>query len=130
MPRCASGCFSSKPEVDLYGILGLQKGASGEEIKTAYRRLAKELHPDLGHRDEATAERFRQVSHAHNTLLHVGMRRMYDLQLRRKEAAERCRHLESQETAVFMKISDHFMCFAWVLPGFWVKIQLILIDFH
>ena len=89
----------AKDDVEnLYSILGLQKGASPEEIKAAYKRLAKEVHPDsIGHNDPAAAERFQQISHAYNTLLHVGMRRMYDLQLRRKEAQERCERLEKQE---------------------------------
>jgi len=83
---------------NLYTTLGLQKGASPEEIKAAYKRLAKEFHPDtIGHNDPAAAERFQQISHAYNTLLHVGMRRMYDLQLRRKEAQERCERIEKQE---------------------------------
>ncbi|CAE7217041.1 DnaJ-like subfamily C member 5B [Symbiodinium microadriaticum] len=91
---------SASADVDnLYETLELQKGASPEEIKAAYRRLAKECHPDsAGRRDEAAAERFQKINHAHNTLLHVGLRRMYDLQLRRKEAFERCERIENAES--------------------------------
>ncbi|CAJ1447263.1 unnamed protein product [Effrenium voratum] len=88
-------CGQAKDDVEnLYSILGLQKGASPDEIKAAYHRLAKESHPDsLG---RASAERFQEINHAYNTLLHVGLRRMYDLQLRRREAQERCERLERQ----------------------------------
>eukprot|EP00913_Durusdinium_trenchii_P022449 g21086.t1 len=96
--HCRHFAKAAKEVENLYSILGLQKGASPEQIKAAYRRLAKdesngrgerEYHPDsLGHQDPDAAQRFQEISHAHNTLLHVGMRRMYDLQLRRKEAQE------------------------------------------
>ncbi|CAE7254491.1 DNAJC5B [Symbiodinium sp. CCMP2592] len=91
---------SASAEIDnLYETLELQKGASPEEIKAAYRRLAKECHPDsAGRRDAAAAERFQKINHAHNTLLHVGLRRMYDLQLRRREAFERCERIENAES--------------------------------
>lgn len=77
---------------DLYGILGLERGASPAKIKAAYRRIAKECHPDAVSPEEAdaAADRFRQVSHAHHTLLHTSLRRMYDLHLRRVEGINAC----------------------------------------
>ncbi|CAE7226496.1 DNAJC5B [Symbiodinium natans] len=58
----------------------------------------QECHPDtISYRDAAAEERFQKINHAHNTLLHVGLRRMYDLQLRRKEAFERCERMERAE---------------------------------
>eukprot|EP00439_Symbiodinium_sp_Y106_P017671 s6138_g2.t1 len=74
---------SATADIDnLYETLELQKGASPEEIKAAYRRLAKECHPDsAGRRDAAAAERFQKINYAHNTLLH-----------------ERCERIENAES--------------------------------
>ena len=52
---------------DYYEVLGLQKGASAEEIKKAYRRLAKENHPDQHPGDKACEEQ----GHEQNKLFHV-----------------------------------------------------------
>merc|ERR1719414_594158 len=86
-----------KDSGNLYAVLGLPRGSSAEEIKAAYRRVAKECHPDLTPGDAVAAARFRAVNHAHRTLLHVGLRRMYDLHLQRQEAQERC-DKEEQES--------------------------------
>ncbi|WP_420549364.1 DnaJ C-terminal domain-containing protein [Curvivirga sp.] len=51
-----------------YDILGVQRGASESEIKTAYRKLAKELHPDLNPNDSIVEQRFKEVSAAYNLL--------------------------------------------------------------
>ena len=49
---------------DLYGALGVSKGASAEEIKKAYRKLARQYHPDKNPGDAAAEERFKEVQHA------------------------------------------------------------------
>mmetsp|Transcript_125348 Transcript_125348/g.360105 ORF Transcript_125348/g.360105 Transcript_125348/m.360105 type:complete len:296 (+) Transcript_125348:36-923(+) len=82
---------------DLYQVLGLRRGAEPEEIKAAYRRLAKQYHPDLNVGDPSAQARFREVSHAHATLLHVGLRRMYDLHLRRLEGLQRSEQQQEEE---------------------------------
>lgn len=82
---------------DLYQILELPRGAPPEDIKAAYRRLAKELHPDRRPGDAEAAARFREVSHAYHTLLHVGLRRMYDLHLRHQDARRRSEVLRQEE---------------------------------
>ena len=64
---------------DLYSVLGVSKEASQDEIKRQYRKLAKELHPDLNPGDEAIAERFKQVSAAHAILSDPKKRASYDL---------------------------------------------------
>ena len=56
---------------DGYRLLGLPTGASYEEIKTAYRRLARRLHPDVNPADEQTQGRFIQVTEAYKFLLTV-----------------------------------------------------------
>ena len=61
-----------------YEVLGLQKGASAEEIKKAYRRLAKENHPDLHPGDKACEERFKEINEAYEILSDDDKRAKYD----------------------------------------------------
>jgi len=63
---------------DHYEVLGVERNASAEEIKKAYRRLARELHPDVNPSAEAS-ERFKQVTHAYDVLSDPQERQQYDL---------------------------------------------------
>ncbi len=63
---------------DLYDVLGVSHGANPEEIKKAYRRLARQLHPDVNP-DAATQERFKEVTQAYDVLSDPKKREMYDL---------------------------------------------------
>jgi molecular chaperone DnaJ len=63
---------------DYYGILGVRRDASPEEIKRAYRKLARELHPDVNPSAEA-AERFREVTAAYEVLSDPQKRQVVDL---------------------------------------------------
>jgi len=63
---------------DYYGILGVRRDAGAEEIKRAYRRLARELHPDVNP-DPQLQERFKEVTQAYEVLSDPEKRQMYDL---------------------------------------------------
>jgi molecular chaperone DnaJ len=64
--------------MDLYIVLGIQRGASPGEIKRAYRRLARRYHPDINPGDREAAARFRQILDAYEVLIDPDRRRRYD----------------------------------------------------
>src|ERR1700682_2452949 len=65
-------------EKDFYKELGVSSDASADEIKRAYRKLARDLHPDANPNDPAAEERFKAVSEAHNVLSDAAKRKEYD----------------------------------------------------
>jgi molecular chaperone DnaJ len=64
---------------DYYEILGVPRDATPEQIKKAYRKLAREHHPDVAGSDAASEERFKDVSRAYDVLGNPEKRRAYDL---------------------------------------------------
>ncbi len=66
------------PTKDYYDILGIAHGASGEEIKRAYRALAREHHPDVAHDKTQAEHRFKEINEAYEVLSDPRKREQYD----------------------------------------------------
>jgi len=64
---------------DYYQILGLSKGASDAEIKKAYRRLAKQYHPDVNKGAKGAEDRFKEISEAYSVLSDKEKKKQYDM---------------------------------------------------
>lgn len=64
--------------IDYYGILGLAKSATQEEIKKAYRKLARKYHPDLNPNNKEAEKKFKEINEAHEVLSHPENRKKYD----------------------------------------------------
>ncbi|MHA1878335.1 MAG: DnaJ domain-containing protein [Promethearchaeota archaeon] len=66
-------------EKTYYDILEIEKDASEQEIKLAYRRLAKKYHPDLNKNDPKAKEKFIEIKNAYDTLIDPRKRKIYDV---------------------------------------------------
>ena len=66
------------PQKDYYNTLGVDKGASQDDIKSAYRKLAKQYHPDLHPGDTAAAEKFKEINEAYSVVGDPDKRQKYD----------------------------------------------------
>lgn len=79
--------------IDYYSILGVPKTASADDIKKAYRKLARKYHPDINPNDEDAKRKFQQVNEANEVLSNAENRKKYD------EYGENWKHAEEYEKA-------------------------------
>ena len=70
--------MASTAQKDYYGVLGVKKNASSEEIRKAFRKLARKYHPDVNPGDKAAEERFKAISEANDVLSDPKKRKIYD----------------------------------------------------
>ncbi|MCX5730502.1 MAG: DnaJ domain-containing protein [Deltaproteobacteria bacterium] len=66
------------PERDLYDVLGVSRGATNDEIRKAYRKLAKKFHPDMNPGDRKAEDKFKEITAAHEVLSDEKKRKLYD----------------------------------------------------
>ncbi|MDP4282273.1 MAG: J domain-containing protein [Bacteroidota bacterium] len=64
--------------IDYYKILGIDKNASQEEVKKAFRKLARKYHPDLNPNDKTAKQKFQEINEAHEVLSDPEKRKKYD----------------------------------------------------
>ena len=64
--------------IDYYKVLGLEKNASADDIKKAYRKLARKLHPDLNPNDAGAHKKFQEINEANEVLSDPEKRKKYD----------------------------------------------------
>jgi molecular chaperone DnaJ len=70
--------MAATPKHDYYETLGVARGADAEEIRKAYRKLARKFHPDLNPGDKSSENRFKDVQEAYDVLSDSKKRQMYD----------------------------------------------------
>ena len=83
----------------LYHVLGLPQGATHEQVKAAFRALARRFHPDVNAGNDAAEQRFKEVNQAYETLADPGARAVYDRALVRRAAEVRRRRWTFAATA-------------------------------
>ncbi|HVN86042.1 MAG TPA: molecular chaperone DnaJ [Candidatus Binatia bacterium] len=70
--------MSSGSAEDLYAALGVTRSASADDIKKAYRKLARKYHPDVNPGNKVAEEKFKSISRAHDVLSDPNKRKLYD----------------------------------------------------
>src|ERR687888_2126142 len=63
---------------DYYEVLGVSRTATADDIRKAYRKLARKYHPDVNPGDKSAEEKFKQISEAHDVLSDPKKRKIYD----------------------------------------------------
>src|SRR5207237_8427843 len=70
--------MATTQQKDYYGALGVKKSASQEEIRKAFRKLARKYHPDVNPNDKKSEEKFKEISEANDVLSEHKKRKIYD----------------------------------------------------
>src|SRR5271166_3757914 len=70
--------MATTPNKDYYATLGVKKTASAEEIRKAFRKLARKYHPDVNPGDKSAEEKFKVLSEANDVLSDPKKRKIYD----------------------------------------------------
>ncbi|HLY91666.1 MAG TPA: J domain-containing protein [Candidatus Angelobacter sp.] len=70
--------MATTQQKDYYGLLGVKKSASADDIRKAFRKLARKYHPDVNPGDKKAEEKFKEISEAHDVLSDPKKRKIYD----------------------------------------------------
>src|SRR5947209_3843846 len=70
--------MATTQQKDYYGALGVKKTASQEDIRKAFRKLARKYHPDVNPNDKKSEEKFKEISEANDVLSDPKKRKIYD----------------------------------------------------
>src|SRR5512140_1582725 len=70
--------MATTQQKDYYGALGVKKTASSEEIRKAFRKLARKYHPDVNPNNKKAEEKFKEISEANDVLSDPKKRKIYD----------------------------------------------------
>lgn len=91
---------------DYYKVLGVTPGAAEEEIKSAYRRMAKQYHPDAHPGDEECERKFREINEAYGVLGDPEKRKKYDGDNRKTKAGANKPEVNYQD--IFRRFNNMF----------------------
>jgi DnaJ-class molecular chaperone len=81
---------------DLYDVLGVKRGASEKEVRSAYRKLARKHHPDVNPGDKASESKFKEINSAYEVLSDADKRRKYDKYGDKWEHADQIEEMQRQ----------------------------------
>ncbi len=96
--------------IDYYKVLGLERTATEDEIKKAYRKMARKYHPDLNPNDQEAEKKFKEVNEANEVLSNAENRKKYDQygsEWKHGEEISRARNQQQQSNARGQSAREH-----------------------